>query len=99
MSTEEAASEQLTLENMRVFAMNDCDWVAAPSREAAVAWYLRSTGGFGSVDVPVKECSLDTVCFKEAGNPEAGQTTFRALIEPYLKNGPADPFVCASTEY
>lgn len=105
MTEEEAQAERLTKENMRVFQVNDCDWVAAPSKEAAVNWYVREhvDEQFGSydeaIDEPVTECSLDDEMYVDLSDKDLGMTTYRAAIERYLDAGNTEPFVVASTEY
>jgi hypothetical protein len=90
---------------MRVFKVNDCDWVAAPSREAAIAWYVREhvDEQFSSyeeaIDEPVMECSLDSEMYVDLGDKSLGKTAYRAAIERYLDAHNTEPFVVASTEY
>lgn len=106
MTEEESQAERLTKENMRVFKVNDCDWVAAPDKLAAVSWYRRQSIAGGQIseldDVVSKhvpECSLDDEMFVEMGAPERGMTTYRKVIGQYLDAGNTEPFVVASTEY
>lgn len=43
---------------MKVFKMNDCDWVASKSMEEAIAWYKKETG-VEDDELDVRECDLD----------------------------------------
>lgn len=41
---------------MKVFKINDCDWVCAESKEDAIDFYLNE---IGESDIELIECSLD----------------------------------------
>lgn len=91
----------LTLENVKVFQVNDCDWVAATSAEAAVAWYGQETdtGPHDGIDEPVQECSLDTECWLRVDDHGQGRTTYREIIRDYVSGGGYEPFIVATTEF
>lgn len=93
---------------MNVYKMNDCDWMAANSKEEAMQSYAEMLGDM-NVEEAIKdgmiepdsvyEENLDSEMFVDLSEPELGKTTFRAVIEERAARGDHAPFFIASTEY
>lgn len=93
---------------MNVYKMNDCDWVAAHSKEEAMKYYAQWLGN-ASVEEAISdgmfdpeaiaECSLDEEMWSDWEDPNKYKTTFRAVIAERAEHGDHSPFFIASTEY
>ena len=90
---------------MKVFKINEFDWVAAASMAEAIEWYERTTG-FDWVEdkLVVEECDLDAPMeYTEDfyNEPKVVQSTFRELLEKSEGMYPnqKEPYVILSTEY
>ena len=90
---------------MKVFKMNDCDWVAAASIAEAVQWY-EDTTGFDWVEDPddINPVEWDLNMEMEILDPdtmEVAHSTMGELIDYYKDMWPnnKDPYVILSTEY
>ena len=81
---------------MRVFRMNECDWVCAESEEQAKSFYLK-TVGFDEEEIEedfIGEVSLQDTVSEQDG--EFVNISFEQLIERYEIT---EPCIIASTEY
>lgn len=86
---------------MKVFQINDCDWVAAETLEQAVAWY-QATG-----EAPEDEYELDAEEMQRRQfldtdgvfGPEKAVYSFQAALALMTADGDTEPFLFASTEY
>ena len=90
---------------MKVFQMNEFDWVAAMSMAEAIDWYERTTGLDWTEDIddinPV-ECDLDKErkVFLHENIHEPTMTTFRKILKMDEEERPiTEPYVILSTEY
>ena len=91
---------------MKIFSMNDCDWMAAETLEEATAVYLRDFGGGldadEALDQPheVSEAGMDRLRFHDddAETPE-DYRTFRQELQVRMARGDKFPCFFASTEY
>ena len=89
------------MSEIKVYRLNEYDWVAAESMEEAIEWYCRTTGVARSeaTDEDVRE--LDeremerTVFTLEDGD----QISFAEQLERCLDAEREAPFLFASTEY
>ncbi|MEO4029983.1 hypothetical protein ABH313_18335 [Chromobacterium vaccinii] len=88
------------INGVRVFEMNDCDWVAARNKEDAIQFY-------GDIAMPedfenVQELSaqqLDSLQF-HVDDDRRGQTiTFRQRLQQLVDAGETSPQLFASTEF
>jgi hypothetical protein len=87
--------EPLTIENAKVFRMNDTDDVAAPSEQIAKDWYDIH---FGIEIENVTEQPLDQRLWVEGG-PRRYKSSYRDEIASHIGCGFKQPFLIASTEY
>ncbi|QND84555.1 Uncharacterized protein ChrSV_2329 [Chromobacterium vaccinii] len=97
-------SEETTMTNhingVRVYEMNDCDWVAARSKEEAIQFY-------GEIAVPedfenVQELSaqrLDTEQFHIGPTWYSPTITFRQRLQQLVDAGEPVPQLFATTEF
>jgi len=87
---------------MKIFSMNDCDWVAAETLEDAKAFYLRDCWSGvedeGTFDDPheVPADKMQTMIFH---SDEHGDLTFQQELDRQIANGGKFPAFFASTEY
>lgn len=97
---------------IKVFAMNDCDWVAAETAEDAVALYMKETGlsreealeGKDQPDEMTEAQMLEEkfLAYEEddEGDPLSPTTrTFREELDRRLAAGETFPCFFASTEH
>jgi hypothetical protein len=93
---------------MKVFKINDCDWVAAKNIIDAIKWYEDNTGFSWEediLDIDPKECNLDELIeYNEDyyNNPSKVLiTTFRELLDDMKNSFPnqKEPYIILSTEY
>lgn len=96
---------------MKVFQVNDCDWVAAKSFEEAKEWYMKEYGFAEDEIRGNEECSLEEAMWvlledvpeeeryniKEIKNDMA-KVTFKWVMENIFKNY-YEPYLIATTEY
>lgn len=94
--------KRIPIRRIRVFRVNDCDWVAARTSDEAVKWYCLSTGlprDEAIEEYLLQECDLKKVAFYRdeyrAGEPNC---SLKDLIREHA-NGILFPQVIASTEY
>jgi hypothetical protein len=91
---------------IKVFEVNDCDWIAARSLKEACDFYQELTGlddedAFGCdgregvTEVPAE--TMDRLKF--VNHDEGYQCTFRQELDRQIANGAQAPFFFASTEY
>lgn len=92
---------------MKVFKMNDCDWVVAKNIAEAIKWYENWTG-FDWVqdqDINPIECDIDAPIKYTPdiyNDPvRTVDTTFRELIKlsEELYPNQREPYIILSTEY
>lgn len=89
---------------IKVWTMNDCDWVAAGTLEEAREYYKEITGmdhdecnfDDGSEE-PISDEAMDKMKFHDEGLPEP--ITFRQQLDRLLAQGQQFPMFFASTEY
>lgn len=93
---------RIPIGRIKVFRVNDCDWVAARTCDEAVNWYCLETGlpRDEAIDEDLlKECDLNKVIFfwdeDRTGDPNC---SLKDLIREH-PNGTLFPQVIASTEY
>jgi hypothetical protein len=95
--------------DVKIFKLNDCDWVAATSLDEAIGC-LATCVSNGVVDDDFREeflddpyelndADLDQLKFREEDEPETEWRTFRAELQLRLEAGAKPPFFFASTEY
>ncbi|WP_440030433.1 hypothetical protein [Chromobacterium amazonense] len=97
-------SEETTMTNhingVRVYEMNDCDWVAARSKEEAIQFY-------GEIAVPedfenVQELSaqqLDGEQFHVGDDRRSPTISFRQRLQQLVDGGETFPQLFATTEF
>lgn len=89
---------------IKVFQMNDCDWVAAHTIEEARAWYLNLCGGDSDdvddyIDEGGRELSpeeIDTMKVNNEGEGPGGVVTMREILDGYSDD--ELPAIICSTE-
>lgn len=92
---------------IKVFRMNDCDWVAAETAEQAMEWYLKETGvskgeatdGEPAVELTAAEMLTLKFVDREEADPPVERTFEEELAERVALPGAAFPQLFASTEY
>ena len=85
---------------MRVFKLNEYDWVAAETMEEAIEWYLKETGlsREDAIDEPEEEEYLDSkMRVDEAMDSE--QITLKEQISRHIQAGEPFPLLLCSTEF
>ena len=91
---------------MKIFAMNDCDWMAGEDMESVTALYLKEYAGDTPADEALDdpqeltEAQLDKLRFQneEAETPDDYQT-FRQRLRFMETRGDAFPAFFATAEY
>ena len=89
---------------MKVFAMNDCDWMAGETLESVKALYMREyAGGLPedeALDDPseVNEHEMGRLRFHDSENCE-DDSTFQEELDRRIAAGEKFPCFFASTEY
>lgn len=90
---------------MKIFSMNDCDWMAAPTLEEAKAAYLKDVYGVNSTndegdafDDPgeISETQYDKLLFHD---DDGKVRSFREQLQLMIERGDKFPVLFASTEY
>ncbi len=94
--------KRVPVSRIRVYRLNDCDWVAARTCDEAIQWYCLETGlprDEAIDESSLQECDLDRVRYfwdeDRSGEPTA---SLRGLIKVHA-GGNLFPQVVASTEY
>ncbi|WP_406850083.1 hypothetical protein [Chromobacterium phragmitis] len=98
--SEETSMTPNHINGIRIFEMNECDWVAARSKEAAIQFY-------GEIAMPedfenVQELSaqqLDTKQFHIGPTRYSPTISFRQRLQQLVDAGASAPQLFASTEY
>lgn len=90
---------------MKVFKLNECDWVAACQLDEAIEWYLLTTGCTWkeAIDKPV-ELSLTEKMQRELDNQNEDGSwwvtiTLKEQIHYHMKHGHKFPRVIGASEY
>jgi hypothetical protein len=90
------------MDNVRIFQMNDCDWVAAHSPEEAHALYLDETGVDEDEIRALPDWEVDTLKFHDPDGEWTGRQgtmTFREALAGMLSMDEwKPPFLFCSTE-
>jgi hypothetical protein len=101
--------------DIKIFAMNDCDWYAAATPEEAKR-YMAENLSYESVEAmyadgviegepcELSDADLDRLKFKDLGeddsyDPDGEEQTFRARLAEMVAAGDEFPCFFASTEY
>ena len=85
---------------MKIFSMNDCDWMAADTIEDATAEFIKEYGGDGSIEDPheLTDDDMDRLILHD-GEGERPDCTFREGLSRMVSEGVTFPIFFASTEY
>ena len=83
---------------MKVWRIDDCDFVAGETLDEVIKWYEGYTGNKADPD-DAQECSLDTIMNTTEGphDPDNERITFAEAIERERRSG-SFPCILASTE-
>lgn len=87
---------------VKVFEMNDCDWVAAATLESAVAHYLKEHAGGRSaedaMDNPheLTEEEMESLIFSDE---DRGRSSYKSRLDYLIAERVKFPCLFASTEY
>lgn len=93
---------------IKIFAMNDCDWMAAETLEQAIQEYKAnfSGDGFGAFDEKdspreLTSEEMDRLMFRETGSDDEplDKKSFRTKLEEMIADGEKFPAFFASTEF
>ena len=90
---------------MKVFAMNDCDWMAGESLESVTELYLKEyAGGLPkdeACDNPheVTEHQMDRLRFHDDAESPDDYQTFQQRLNFMVRRGDKFPCFFATTEY
>lgn len=87
------------IDGIMIFAMNDCDWVAARTVDEAISFYLSLNG---ENELGAKELSgteLDEHSYFLEHEGKRTHTTFRDQLRKMVAAGESFPAFFASTEY
>lgn len=90
-----------SINGIRIFAMNDCDWVVARSREEAITFY-RTFSEDAEDWEDAEELSskaLDSLKFAIEESHSSPTISFRARLQQIVDNGEEVPDLFASTEF
>jgi hypothetical protein len=100
MSTKEKPAQQT---QMKVFYMNDCDWMAGESLESCKTEYLRMCSGGKKDDPDAFDDPYELTpeqMRKMKFNRDTGEVvTFQEQLNLLVKSGAKFPLFFASTEY
>ncbi|MGR2678684.1 hypothetical protein [Chromobacterium haemolyticum] len=95
-------SEEQTMNNsingIRIFEMNDCDWVVARSEQEAQAYY-RDLNGEDDAPRALTARELDSLQYHIEDSMRSPTISFRARLQQIVDNGEAVPNLFASTEF
>lgn len=90
---------------MKLFCMNDCDWMIGPTLAACLDVYLKDYGDCDSIAEDSHELSdaeLDSLIFSDMDENEhlfGTKRTFREQLAIEIASGGTFPRLFASTEY
>jgi hypothetical protein len=90
---------------MKIFSMNDCDWMVGLTMEACRDAYLKDYGDCDSIDKDAHELSdteLDNLIFSDMDENEkllGSKRTFREQLAIEIASGGVFPRLFASTEF
>jgi len=87
---------------MKIFEMNDCDWVVAESLEQSKLAYLKDYSDDVEDARELTDSELDTLIFTdrdENETPTGDKRTFREQLAIEVAAGGTFPRLFASTEY
>lgn len=89
---------------VKVFQLNDCDWVAAETLDEATQWYRDRSGvDYETVDDPweLSDEDMDRLQFHETDDNDRflEKISFRVALARRLAEGWQAPFLFASTEH
>lgn len=93
------------MSEIKVFAMNECDWMASKSLESAVSEYVKNySGGLPedeATDNPYEltDEEMDRLKFVDDNVDPPAHRTFREHLEKLIAEGQGFPVFFASTEY
>jgi hypothetical protein len=90
--------------DIKIFEMNDCDWMAATTLEEAVEEYKASLDGeFDEADPPreLTAYEMELLRFRETGPDDEPleKKSFRAKLDEMIAAGESFPCFFASTEF
>ncbi|MBO2589350.1 hypothetical protein [Shewanella algae] len=86
---------------MKVFAMNECDWMVGESLEDCIQCYVKDFGGNESIYYPCELDGeqLDASVFIADENGDLSKRTFKEQLAIEVDKGGVFPRLFASTEY
>lgn len=87
---------------MKIFEMNDCDWMIGEALEVCEKSYLSNYGENVDEAHQLTDDELDRLVFTdrdENETPTGGKRTFREQLAIEIANGGEFPRLFASTEY
>ncbi|PRP68468.1 hypothetical protein BUE93_22220 [Chromobacterium amazonense] len=87
------------INGVRVYQMDDCDWVAARSRDEAINWHYQHC----AVDIEdiheLTATELDSLQFHVDDSRRGPTISFRERLQQIIDNGEQVPDLFASTEF
>lgn len=91
------------MDELKIFQVNDYDWVCATTKEEAVKSYLSETGQEGeeyaTYDLEdIRECDLDNTKMRISEDDDT-RISFREGIKMCMDDGSTVPFILCSTEW
>ena len=90
-----------SINGIKIYAMNDCDWVVARSREEAITFYRTFSEDAedweGAEELSSK--ALDSLKFAIEESHSSPTISFRARLQQIVDNGEEVPDLFASTEF
>ncbi|UGA37887.1 hypothetical protein JOS77_28780 [Chromobacterium haemolyticum] len=98
-------SEEQTMNNsingIRIFEMNDCDWVVARSKEEAITFYksISADPKDWQDAEEIDSSKLDRLRFCIEDSRSGPTISFRARLQQIVDNGEDVPDLFASTEF
>jgi hypothetical protein len=92
------------MSQIRIFAVTECEWMAASSLEEAIAGYLKETGmsqeDIAEEDpVEVADSELDRLIFTDDEGETSVKRTFREELARRIAEGAEFPTLFATTEF
>lgn len=86
---------------MKIFRMNDCDWMIGPTLEECIAYFQEEYSGTVEDARELTDEELDTLIFCDSNVHDipVARRTFRKQIQIEVANGGSFPRFFASTEY
>lgn len=86
-----------SVNGIKIFEMNDCDWVAAKDMESAIMYYKGQISEDDRQPGELTSEQLDSLPYHLDGPSHT--ICFRAQLEQLVATGQAFPMLFASTEY